>query len=186
MDKKQELINLLKSIRNEKLSDVISLRYIDNNRELIEKGILFDNEKTCYHSYNDIEDVITGHVVSANNYGIYYCDEFIGIISVFYHYYKDLTRLEMSISIKDKYRGKGIGKYCYDLIISSYFENSDIKSFHLSIREDNIKSRKLAEKCGFKLYKGYKVNDNFVDSEGNIIPQVQYLLKKQDYKKLNK
>jgi len=182
MSKKMELINLLKNIRDEKLRESIILINI-NDKKLIEKGISFDNKKTCYHSYDNIEDIITGLIVSANNYGIYYCDEFIGIISVFYHYYKDLTRLEMSISIKEGYRGKGIGKHCYDLIISDYFENSDVKSIHLSIREDNIKSRKLAEKCGFKLYKGYKCDNNFIDTDSNAIKQVQYLLTKKDYKK---
>lgn len=186
MDKKIELINLLKSIRNEKICDVISLRSIDNNKNLIEKGISFDNEKTCYHSYKDIEELITSLMVSANNYGIYYYDEFIGIISVFYQYYKDLTRIEFSISMKEEYRNKGIGEHCYKLLIDSYFANKNIKSIHLSIREDNIKSRKLAEKCGFKLYKGYKVNNSFIDNNGNTIKQVQYLLKKQDYKKFNK
>ena len=186
MDKKQELINLLKLICNEKLGEVICLRSINNDKNLIEKGISFDNEKTCYHSYDNIEELITSLMVSANNYGIYYYDEFIGIISVFYHYYKDLSRLELSISMKEKYRGNGIGECCYKYIINNYFENSDAKSFHLSIREDNIKSRKLAEKCGFKLYKGYKVNNKFIDNDGNTINQVQYLLKKRDYKKFNK
>ena len=108
-------------------------------------------------------------------------NEFIGIISVFYKYYKDLSRLEMSISIKKEYRNKKIGEFCYDYVIRNYFEDYDIKSIHLSIREDNIKSRKLAEKLGFKLYLGYKDSKYFVDSEGNKIPQVQYLLKRKDY-----
>ena len=56
-----------------------------------------------------------------------------------YQYYKDLTRLEVSLSIKNEYRNKGIGKHCLDLIIFNYFQNYDIKSFHVSIREDNIK-----------------------------------------------
>ena len=186
MDKKQELINLLKIIRNEKLHDVISLMCIDNDKSLIEKGICFDNEKTCYHNYKDIDELLTSLMVSANNYGIYYYDEFIGIISVFYQYYKDLTRIEFAISMKEEYRNKGIGEHCYKLLIDSYFANKNIKSIHLSIREDNIKSRKLAEKCGFKLYKGYKRDNNFIDNNGNKIKQVQYLLKKRDYKKLNK
>jgi len=111
----------------------------------------------------------------------FYKDEYIGIISAFYHHYKDLSRLELSISIKKEYRNSGIGKLCYDYIIGGYFEEENIKSIHLSIREDNIKSRMLAEKCGFKLYKGYECDKNFTDLEGNKIPQVQYLLKKKDY-----
>lgn len=177
----ERLVILLKKVCNKKILDDISLKNIDSNKELILKGILFDDEHTCYHSYDSIDDIITGLMLSANNYGIYIKDEFIGIVSIFYKYYKDLTRLEMSISIKKEYRNKRIGEFCYNYIIKNYFENYDIKSIHLSIREDNIKSRKLAEKLGFKLYLGYKDSKYFVDSEGNKIPQVQYLLKRKDY-----
>jgi RimJ/RimL family protein N-acetyltransferase len=98
-----------------------------------------------------------------------------------YQHYDFLEKLEMGICIKEEFRNLGIGKYCYDNLIRLAFEKKGIKSIHLSIREDNIKSRMLAEKCGFKLYKGYKCDQYFVDLEGNKIPQVQYLLKKKDY-----
>lgn len=112
MDKdiKNKLINLLKTIYNKKIREKIKLVDINKDEELIIKGIMMDDEHTCYHDYNTFEDIITGLMVAANNYGIYYEDKFIGIISVFYHYYKDLTRLEFSISIQKEYRNKGIGK----------------------------------------------------------------------------
>jgi len=180
-----KLINTLKQIRNIKMYEDIDLIDINGNRDLIVQGILFDDEHTCYHSYNSLEDMITSLLVSSCNYGIFYKNEYIGIISAFYHYYKDLSRLELSICIKKEYRNSGIGKLCYDYIIGGYFDEENIKSIHLSIREDNIKSRMIAEKCGFELYKGYKCDNYFIDLEGNIIPQVQYLLKKKDYKKNN-
>ena len=39
----------------------------------------------------------------------------------------------------------------------------------------------MAESCGFKLYRGYKCDDTFTTLDGNIVPQVQYLLKRKDY-----
>lgn len=180
---KADLISLLKIIHNKKIIENLKLVDITNNKDLITKGVMFDDEHTCYHTYSRIEDVITGLMVSADNYGIYYKDEFIGIISVFNHYYKDLTRFELSISIKNEYRNQGIGKYCYDYILDNYFKKDKVKSIHLSIREDNVKSRILAEKCRFKLYQGYKCDNTFIDLKGNKIPQVQYLLKRKDYVK---
>ena len=177
----QELIILLKQIRNQKIREKISLLNIDGNKELITKGIMFDDEHTCYNNYESLEDIITSLLVSANNYGIYIENEFIGIISIFYKYYKDLTRLEMSITIKKEYRNKKIGEFCYDYVIHNYFQNYNVKSIHLSIREDNISSRMLTEKFGFKIYPGYKDSKYFIDLEGNKIPQVQYLLKRKDY-----
>lgn len=177
----EKLVILLNKICNQKMQENINLINIDKNRELILKGIMFDNEHTCYYNYETLEDVLTGFMVSANNYGVYLENEFIGIISVFNQYYKDLSRLEISISIKEEYRNKNIGRYCLNNIISDCFKNPKNKSIHLSIREDNIKSRKMAENCGFKLYPGYKSCNYFIDLEGNKIPQVQYLLKRKDY-----
>lgn len=184
MDKKIELINLLKSLKYKEFKENIKFKNINTNKELISKGILFDNENTCYHDYENIEDVMIGLMVSADNYGIYYKDKYIGIISVFYQYYKDLSKLEISINIDSNYRNIGIGSYCYDYIIDKYFERDDIKSFHLAIREDNLASRKLAEKFNFKIYEGYKRDKYFYDINGNCHNQVQYLLKKKDYKKV--
>ena len=183
MDKilKEKLVSLLRKIYEEKIIENISILNINGNKDLITEGVFFDNEHTCYHTYDDIQDVITGLMVSANNYGIYFQDEFIGIISVFYQYYKDLSRYEMSICIKDKYRNKNIGKYCFAYVIQDCFEKTDIKSIHLSIREDNIKSRKVAEKNGFKLYSGYKNCKCFIDLNGNPVNQVQYLLRRNEY-----
>lgn len=177
----KKLVNLLRNICREKIIQNINLVNINGNKELIVKGIMFDDEHTCYHSYENIEDIITGLMVSADNYGIYLEKEFIGIVSIFYQYYKDLTRLEISINIKNEYRNKKIGRYCLNTIIHNYFEDPKNKSIHLSIREDNIKSRKMAENCGFKLYNGYKSCNKFNDLNGNVIPQVQYLLKRKDY-----
>lgn len=183
MDKmlKEKLVNLLKSIYNEKIIQNIKLININKDRKLIEEGILFDDEHTCYHTYESIEDIIIGLMVSSNNYGIYLENEFIGIVSVFNHYYKDSTRLEISMSIKNEYRNKKIGKYCLNIMINKCFEDPKNKSIHLSIREDNIKSRKMAEGCGFKLYKGYKCDNIIVDNNKIVITQFQYLLKRKDY-----
>ena len=159
----------------------IKLININGNKDLITQGVLFDDEHTCYHDYEDFNDIIIGFMLCANNYGIFINNEFIGLISIFQHYYKDLSRLELSISIKKEYRNKKIGKYCLKNILEICFKEEQNKSIHLSIREDNIKSRKMAEGCGFKLYKGYKCDNIFTNLDGNVMPQVQYLLKRKDY-----
>lgn len=174
---KEVLINLLKKVSDKKICEVIKLKNINYDKKLILNGILLDDENTCYYSYDKLDDIVDSLMISANNYGIYFEDEFIGIISSFYKYYKDLSKLEIMICIKKEYRNKKIGEYCLDKVIYDCFKKSNIKSIHLSIREDNIKSIKMAEKLGFKLYKGYRFSD-YVDENGSIS---QYLLKKKDY-----
>ena len=103
------------------------------------------------------------------------------MISYFYHYYKDLSRYEISISIKEKYRNSNIGYCVTNEVIRRMFLFDDIKSIHLYIREDNVKSNMLAKKLGFKEYSGYKCDKYFIDKDNNKIKNKQYLLKKKDY-----
>ena len=64
----------------------IKLISIKGNKDLIEKGVLFDTEHTCYHDYYDFNDIIIGLLIAADNYGIFYNDEFIGLVSICPHY----------------------------------------------------------------------------------------------------
>ena len=58
------------------------------DKDLILKGISFDNEHTCYNNYNNIEDVLIGLITSATNYGIYYKDELTGNIDNAFSLYR--------------------------------------------------------------------------------------------------
>ena len=176
----QKLVNLLKNIRYELMTNDITIISTEDE-SLIRKGIQFDNGNTCYYGYNNIDEMISSVLISSNAYAIYYKEEFIGIVSVFFHSVKDLNKLEISITLNEKYRGKGIGSYLLTQVISAYFDNTEIKSFHLSIREDNTESIKLAEKLGFIKYPGSRKKDFFTDLNGNKIPQVQYLLTRKKY-----
>ena len=67
------------------------------------------------------------------------------------------------------------------ILIYQIDEEENIESIHLSIREDNIKSRMLAEKCGFKLYKGYECDKYFTDLEGNKTAECRWISTKEKY-----
>jgi len=178
----RELVELLKKVRNEKIKEEIELIDITNDANLIRDGVLFDDEHTCFYGYNEVEEVVDSILRIANTYGIYLEEQFVGIINVFYANYKDLSKIGISVSLKKEYRNKSIGFCSMIQILNDYF-NTNIKSVHLSIREDNIKSRRLAEKCGFVEYVGYRNYDTFTDLDGNEIPQIQYLLTKKEFKK---
>lgn len=179
MDKtKNDLISVLRKLQDKIILDNVKIKYINGKEDLILKGVLFDNEHTCYHSYEKIEDIVTSLMVSANNYGIFIGNEFIGIISTFYKDYKDLTCFEISVNIKKEYRNKKIGTHSLNYVIKDIFKNTNIKSIHLSIRESNIKSRKMAINCGFNEYEGCETDKVITDINGKTVNQIQYLLKK--------
>ncbi len=179
MNDKEKLINLLKQIRLNKIYQDVSLININYDFNLIKEGILFDNENSCYYNYKTLDEMITSLSIASQTYGIYYDDEFIGMISYFHHYYKDPSRYEISISIKEEYRNSSIGYCVASEVIRRMFLFDDIKSIHLYIREDNTRSNALALKLGFKEYPGYKCDNYFTDKDNNKIKNKQYLLKKK-------
>ena len=179
----EKLVNLLKKVRDKNMNYEVEIRDINSNIDLINEGISFDDEKTCFYGYDNIEDILTSLQVSTNLYGIFIKEKFIGMIGVYFHYYKDLTRLETLMCIKKEYRKRGIGTYCLNNIINYYFSGEGYKSIHISIRKDNTSSIRAAKKLGFKEYTGYKKDMIFTDKEGNKIPQAQYLLTKKEYEK---
>ena len=76
----------------------IKIVNINGNKDLITQGILFDDEHTCYHDYVDFNDIIIGFMLVADNYGIFYNDEFIVLIIILQHYYKINVAALKSIS----------------------------------------------------------------------------------------
>lgn len=64
-------------------------------------------------------------------------------------------------------------------MVDECFKEQYAKSIHLSIREDNIASRKVATKLGFTEYTGYKKDSYYVDLNGNVHKNIQYILKKK-------
>lgn len=181
MDYISVLVSDLKLYKKKLLEESLTFIDIKNDLDLIKQGISFDDNHTCFYGYDDINDVITSLVLSTDTYGIFLEDEYIAIASFDYHYYKDLTRKEVCLCIKEKYRRLGIGYLCFLKIIDECFKEPLVKCIHLTIREDNIASKKMAESLGFKEYKGYKASASFTDLDKKIIHNNQYLLKKEDF-----
>ena len=117
--------------------------------------------------------------LATKTYGIFLDDEFIGITSFGCHYPKDLTRQEICLCLSKDYRSLGIGSICMQKMVDECFKEQQVKSIHLSIREDNTASRKVATKLGFIEYTGYKKDSSYIDLDGNIHKNIQYILKKK-------
>ena len=62
--------------------------------------------------------------------------------------YKDKT--EIATAISEKYQGKGFGTLSNKILIDYIFNKLNIKLIVVSFYIDNISSRKMCEKCGFK------------------------------------
>jgi RimJ/RimL family protein N-acetyltransferase len=82
-------------------------------------------------------------VVSAN-------DEIVGQIE-FFKTVAYLDEYELSYRVyKTEQRGKGVTTEAVTLLVHYLFENKRVNRIRLVIHPDNLASRRLAEKCGFR------------------------------------
>ena len=92
-------------------------------------------------------------------YFIYFENIPVGIIKLRYKLNESLRNLggHISIAIDQKYVGKGIGTIAFKKAIDILENEYNVKEIFITIRKDNISSRRMAEKNSFKLE---KITDN--------------------------
>lgn len=173
-----EIIEDIRLIKDKKLEELIFLKDIKDDLSLIKLGINMDDNQTCFYGFNDVYVMATCLSLATKTYGIFLDYEFIGITSFGCHHPKDLTRQEICLCLSKDYRSLGIGSISMQKMVDECFKEQYAKSIHLSIREDNIASRKVATKLGFIEYTGYKKDSSYIDLDGNIHKNIQYILKK--------
>jgi ribosomal-protein-serine acetyltransferase len=120
---------------------------MDKNRKF------FEGKDTFISNIYQANDAL-GYVSSNKRYrrfGIYYDKKLVGTVSV-----QDINYNMMNCSLgywlDEEYTGKGIMSKSINKIISFCFEQLRLNSIELEIKEDNIKSKALAERLRFKFY----------------------------------
>lgn len=78
-------------------------------------------------------------------------------------------RAELSISVKKKYWGLGIGTYLMEAMIAFAKRNGQTEILHLGVKNDNINAINLYKKMGFHEVGRHK---NFFKIEGNYYDEV--------------
>lgn len=76
---------------------------------------------------------------------------------------------ELSISVKKKYWGLGIGTYLMEAMISFAKRNGQTEILHLGVKNDNINAINLYKKMGFHEVGRHK---NFFKIEGNYYDEI--------------
>ena len=118
---------------------------IDNRGDFFPRGILAQPafhkhfQETGFWSKDD------GMLLIVNS-----DDEFLGHIE-FFKTVNYLDEYELSYQVyAPEHRGKGVASEAVRLIVRYLFENKRVNRIRLVIHPDNIASRRLAEKCGFR------------------------------------
>ena len=90
----------------------------------------------------------------------------------------NIPKGEIGFFIEQNYEGKGIITKSVSLVINHCFDTLDLNKVYMRIAEDNISSKRVAEKNDFKV-EGVLRKD-FKTSEGELIDVVYYGLLKNE------
>ncbi len=90
-----------------------------------------------------------------------------------------VPKAEFAYFIDKDLEGKGIMTHAFRLLISHCFSELGFNRLYLVAMEDNLASRRLAEKCGFR-HEG-TLRKDFCLASGELVDDVLYGLVKEDW-----
>lgn len=100
------------------------------------------------------------------NFAIEYFNEIVGVTG-YNTIHKDLKKVEIGYWLSSKQQGKGIITRSCNKLIQYAFNELDIEKVQISVAAENIKSRNVCERLGFKLEgiikNSEKLHDKIVD-----------------------
>lgn len=141
---------------------------VDSDREYLNKWLPWVNHTK---TVNDTKVFIKNSIVDfaegkSMNLAIEYLNEIVGVTG-YNTIYKDLKKVEIGYWLSSKQQGRGIITKSCTKLIQHAFNELDIEKVQISVAAENIKSRKVCEKLGFKLEgiikNSEKLHDKIVD-----------------------
>ncbi|MDO9086415.1 MAG: GNAT family protein [Anaerolineaceae bacterium] len=139
----------LRPIRETDIDQLYSYQIdIDNRGDFFPRGILSQPAFRKQFQENGFWSKDDGMLVMVSP-----TDEILGHIE-FFKTVNYLDEYELSYHVyAPEHRGKGMTTEAVNLLVSYLFETKQVNRIRLVIHPDNLASRRLAEKCGFK-YEG--------------------------------
>lgn len=150
-----------------------------NNEELIEclgapfRYINLDVDIKWYESYiNNRSCAVRCAITEDDN------DEILGLVSLVSINYM-YQSAEFHIMVGDiSNQGRGIGTYAVNEMLRHAFFNMNLQRVELTVLEDNIRAKRLYEKCGF-VYEGRKRKAKY--KNGRFVDMLMFAILKSDF-----
>jgi RimJ/RimL family protein N-acetyltransferase len=136
----------LRPVRDADLDQLYSYHLdIDNRGDFFPRGILAQPIFQRRFQENGFWNKEDGMLVMVSPH-----DEILGHIE-FFKTVNYLDEYELSYQVyPSEHRGKGLATEAVNLLVRYLFENKRVNRIRLVIHPDNLASRRLAEKCGFR------------------------------------
>lgn len=157
-------------LRDIRLTDAKEIQSIRSN-DLIMQHM----DSKCHDNIEQSEDFISRNQQTySHENGIFWAlvekdsGAFLGDFS-FWKIDKTNSRAEIGYTLKPEYWSKGFMKEAMDALLKFGFRDLNLHSFEANINPENVQSRKLLKRTGFKkeayFRENYYFNGRFLDSE---------------------
>lgn len=152
---------------------------IQKNRDYLEKFMPRISENQSISYTNTVIKIFLNQLIDNNGFrvGIYYYNDFVGIIGLKYIDWIN-KKTEIMYWVDKEYTGKGIATDCVKKVIDLSFNYYNLNKVVLIAADNNIASQKVAEKCGFKIEGRLREDELLNDRYVNIL---QYSILKSDF-----
>lgn len=127
--------------------------------------------------------VLTSNLISREMYAITIDDKLIGTISLYNKPYRKYNKAKtLGFSLKSDYWNQGIMTEAVKLMIQFVFKKTDCEILEVAHHSDNLRSKRVIEKCGFS-YDG-RMNKYKVLYDGRIVDVDFYSMEKIEYERM--
>ncbi len=153
---------------------------IQKNRAYLENYMPRISENQSISDTKIVINIFMNQLIQNNGFrvGIYYNDQFAGIIGLKYIDWIN-KKTEIMYWIDKDYTGKGIATNCVKKLIDISFGYYNLNKIILVTADSNIASQKVAKKCGFKI-EGTLREDELLNT--GFVNTLQFSILKTDIK----
>ncbi len=155
---------------------------VDANREHLKEWLGWVNNITSINDYSETIIPIWLKQFADNNgfnTGIFYDGKLVGMISLHFINWKT-KHTSIGYYLSKKEEGKGIISECVKSLLVYAFRDLELNKVEIQCAEDNIKSRKIPERLGFR-QEGINRDAEFINGHYNNI--VTYSMLRSEWQK---
>ena len=153
IETKRFILKLVEKDHNKEIFKILSNPKVIKNLNMSIHSNIEDTNKLLEEYYEGLEkkEKFPFEIVNKEN------QEFIGIFLIKFDLY-DEDCFEFTIYLDEKYWNKGVYTEVLPYMTDFTFKEIGVKNFRGFVKENNIASMKVLEKCGFELEKKFYVD----------------------------